>query len=428
MKKIGFLLLVCVMAVYSACDDKGKEKDPVPVNPVTEYKVPETGGIGKDVTVAGKGFPKESKIFLKDAGAALKEATVKTVTAVDLVFTVPGDIKTGEYTVLLKIGEAEYELGKIKLEPAVPVTGYEVPAEATVGDKVLIKGKGFADDCKISLKPETGDPLVIETVEQVETGIQFTLPEDLTPGDYKVELIQEGEWELGMLKVKGVIPRVRKITCDNEDTYTYAFEYYEDGKIKTIVKEGGGNYKKWIIKYESSKIEVTYQDKDGNIVADRSDIYHLNEEGVVTSSESQAEGGNENYTYQYNAGFLTRVEPGINFKYESDNLKVAWYDGRVEGDYEGYFSFTYGSQKYDALNLDPFTFILDDYLGFSDQNIRMLGIGGKRSVNLPIGLDGWATTYTIGYTFTEGEPQMIRSIKLTDDTEPEYYGEYTFEY
>lgn len=429
MKKIGLLLLVCFMAVFSACDDKDKEKDPVPVNPVTEYKVPETGGIGRDVTVVGKGFPKESKIFLKGADAALKEVTVKTVTAVDLVFTVPADVKAGEYTVVLKIKDAEYELGKIKLEPAVPVTGVEVPKEAHVGEVVLIGGSGFAEDCKISLKPTTGSTIEIpgKDIEHVEKGIRFTLPELTLDASYSVILIQKGEWELGIFTVKGAIPRVQTVHCkmgyteggkeEVEANYTYKFTYDKEGRIETYVKEDmmTGGYTKCVAKYKASEIEVTYQDKDEKVLPNRSDIYHLNEEGVVTSSESQTEDGTKNYTYQYNTGFLTRIEPKINFQYESENLKVAWLDGETEESGGGYFSFTYGSTKYDALNLDPFAFILDDYFGFSDQNIRLLGIGGKKSAHLPTTAYGQYSNYEMGYTFTENEPKMITFINMLDE-------------
>ncbi len=425
MKKIGLLLLVCIMAVFAACDDKGKEKDPVPVNPVTEYKVPETGGIGKDVTVAGKGFPKESKIFLKGADAALKEATVKTVTAVDLVFTVPADVKAGEYTIVLKIKDAEYELGKIKLEAVCPVTEIEVPKEARVGEMILIGGKDFAKDCEISLRPATGSAVEIpaKDIEHVENGIRFTLPELTLDTDYLVFLMQKGEWELGKFTVKGPIPRVQTITCQmgyTEDAtekiefvYTYKFTYDKEGRIATFTRTQDGVGREYVVKYGASKIEVTCQYKEENISKTRTYVYNLDANGRVASSTITLDSKPQEYTYEYDKnGFLAKW--GIdNYAYDQDgNLTTAWDDkvGKEEG-----FSFTYEkSIKYDILNLDPFAFILDDYFGFSDLNVRLLGICGKKPANLPGTAYGQFTNYNMGYRFTKGEPKMINYIEMLD--------------
>lgn len=426
MKKIGLLLLVCFMAVFSACDDKDKEKDPVPVNPVTEYKVPETGGIGRDVTVSGKGFPKESKIFLKGADAALKEAAVKTVTAVDLVFTVPADVKAGEYTVVLKLKDAEYELGKIKLEPAVPVTGVEVPKEAHVGEVVLIGGSGFAEDCKISLKPTTGSTVEIpgKDIEHVENGIRFTLPELTLDTDYLVFLMQKGEWELGKFTVKGPIPRVQTITCTMGFTeegkelidlvYTYGFTYDKEGRIATFTRTQDGVGREYVVKYEASKIEVTCQYKEENISKTRAYVYNLDANGRVISSKITLENKEpQEYTYEYDKnGFLAKRGTD-NYAYDQDgNLTTAWEDGVSK---EESPSFTYEkSIKYDILNLDPFAFILDDYFDFSDLNVRLLGICGKKLANLPGTAYGQFTDYDMSYMFTEGEPKMIKYIGMLD--------------
>lgn len=86
-------------------------------------------------------------------------------------------------------------------EPEMPITDLTLPTVNPVaGDNVTIAGKGFAQDCKIQVKPEGAETAVdVTIVEVTDAGITFKAPAELT-GKCKVILLQGGKsYELGDL-------------------------------------------------------------------------------------------------------------------------------------------------------------------------------------------------------------------------------------
>ncbi len=86
-------------------------------------------------------------------------------------------------------------------EPKMPITDLQLPTvNPVVGDNVTIAGKGFAQDCKIQVKPEgVAEAIDAAIVEVTDAGITFKAPAEVT-GKCKVILLQGGKsYELGDL-------------------------------------------------------------------------------------------------------------------------------------------------------------------------------------------------------------------------------------
>ncbi len=89
-------------------------------------------------------------------------------------------------------------------EPKMPITDLTLPTVNPVaGDNVTIAGKGFAQDCKIQVKPEGAETAVdVTIVEVTDAGITFKAPAELT-GKCKVILQQGGKsYELGDITIE----------------------------------------------------------------------------------------------------------------------------------------------------------------------------------------------------------------------------------
>ena len=86
-------------------------------------------------------------------------------------------------------------------EPKMPITDLQLPTvNPVVGDNVTIAGEGFAQDCKIQVKPEgVAEAIDAAIVEVTNAGITFKAPAEVT-GKCKVILLQGGKsYELGDL-------------------------------------------------------------------------------------------------------------------------------------------------------------------------------------------------------------------------------------
>ena len=86
----------------------------------------------------------------------------------------------------------------------MPITDLQLPTVNPVaGDNVTIAGKGFAQDCKILVKPEGAETAIDATIVEVtDAGITFRVPAELT-GKCKVILQQGGKsYELGDVTIE----------------------------------------------------------------------------------------------------------------------------------------------------------------------------------------------------------------------------------
>lgn len=83
---------------------------------------------------------------------------------------------------------------------SIPVTGITVPAKVQAGGELIIAGNGFAKDCKIMLKNESG-AVELTVAEILSASITCSVPKTLAPGEYTVVLVQAGEWPLRKITV-----------------------------------------------------------------------------------------------------------------------------------------------------------------------------------------------------------------------------------
>ena len=86
-------------------------------------------------------------------------------------------------------------------EPQMPITDLQLPTVNPVaGDNVTIAGKGFAQDCKIQVKPEGATEAIDATIVEVTgAGITFKVSAEVV-GKCNVILLQGGKsYELGDL-------------------------------------------------------------------------------------------------------------------------------------------------------------------------------------------------------------------------------------
>ncbi|WP_071134000.1 IPT/TIG domain-containing protein [Millionella massiliensis] len=123
MKKL-FVWLSLGLTLLSSCNDKSKDTpslitDPV-LPPVTEEFTP-----GTSVTISGTGFTASDEIWLrlpvKATGGDI-QATITSQTSTQITFTVPEGVTPGEYTLILKRGSEEMQLGAITIGESSSVT------------------------------------------------------------------------------------------------------------------------------------------------------------------------------------------------------------------------------------------------------------------------------------------------------------------
>lgn len=433
MKKLYYLLLMaCTVFAFSACsDDDDDNGDNLPKNPVTDYSVPAQGEIGGDVTIKGTGYTADSKIFLKDAKAE-KEMTVKTHSAVDLVFTVSNTLTAGTYTVVLHQAGGTWDLGTIALIAANPVKDFEIVEKSVkAGETVNVKGTGWANDCQIYLLDATSVSTDVENIQATSTGIQFTIPASVIPGTYTVMLKQSGDWSLGTIEIVAEGPKKLSVVdfVDSDgDGYKLELFYNADGKIDSIHRSNDDRLNTgWKINYTETEITLTISGTDGSgDPADGKNVFKL-ENGVVKSSTSTETDVTVNYNWTMNdKGYLEDVESEYShatYSYDSnDNLTMSENE-------ENFFNVTF---EYDAngivennlAGIDGMAFILNSF-DYPDFLARLLGIAGKSTPNLPSGCtedSAWGP-YDIKY---EKSGDLISKIDLID--EGDFHYTYTLTY
>lgn len=429
MKKLYYLLLMaCTVFAFSACsDDDDDNGDNLPKNPVTDYSVPAQGEIGGDVTIKGTGYTADSKIFLKDAKAE-KEMTVKTHSAVDLVFTVSNTLTAGTYTVVLHQAGGTWDLGTIALIAANPVKDFEIVEKSVkAGETVNVKGTGWSTDCQIYLLDAASVSTDVENIQTTPTGIQFTIPASVIPGTYTVMLKQSGDWSLGTIEVAAEGTKKLSVVdfVDSDgDGYKLELFYNADGKVDSIHRSNDDRLNTgWKINYTETEITITISGTDGSgDPADGKNVFKL-ENGVVKSSTSTDADETVNYNWTMNdKGYLEDVESEYShatYSYDSnDNLTMSENE-------ENFFNVTF---EYDAngivennlVGIDGMAFILNSF-DYPDFLARLLGIAGKSTPNLPSGCtedSAWGP-YDIKY---EKSGDLISKIDLID----EEGGHYTY--
>lgn len=431
MKKLYYLLLMaCTVFAFSACSDDDDNGDNLPKNPVTDYSVPAQGEIGGDVTIKGTGYTADSKIFLKDAKAE-KEMTVKTHSAVDLVFTVSNTLTAGNYTVVLHQAGGTWDLGTIALIAANPVKDFEIVEKSVkAGETVNVKGTGWSTDCQIYLLDAASVSTDVENIQTTSTGIQFTIPASVNPGTYTVMLKQSGDWPLGTIEVAAEGPKKLSVVdyVDSDgDGYKLELFYNTDGKIDSIHRSNDDRLDMgWKLSYSETVLTIIISGTDGSgEPANGKNVFNL-ENGVVKSSTSTETDVTVNYNWTMNGkNYLERIEnmddadTYAEYTYaDNDNLTYSEYnEGFILTDINFEYE-TNGIVENNLAGIDGMAFILNSF-GYPDFVARLLGIAGKFSPNLPSGCtedSAWGP-YSIKY---EKSGDLISKIDLIDEEDVHY--------
>ena len=325
-KLISMMLMLCAIITFSACssDDDG------PSNPVSNQVVPSSAKIGSEVTVQGNGFASGQTIYLQPEQGAEVNANAK-MTSNGATFTIPYTMTPGKVNVVLKVANDSFTLGSMNLLAADnPISTLSLPADMAIGQEVTIAGIGFAQGDKIVV----GDKTIDATV--TTDGVKFTVPADLTEGEYAVSLVRgSASWELG--KVYAYQQRqVESITItDNAMLNQYApmlgladgtlivnFAYNEDGSLKGISSNGGVE---WAFEYSGKTITTM------SLFSGAPFVYTIDDQGRIISSTGYDKYGDEvAYTWNYDAnGYLVSVKKNGAADNDDANLLNTYTDGNL---------------------------------------------------------------------------------------------------
>lgn len=121
--KESFFILCITFALYSCSKDTTDDQQESPVTDVTLPPSEKPIKSGEPVTISGKGFTKQSEIWLRASIESREtgdvQATIIEVTSEYVRFTVPGTI-SGLQNILLKEAGKEYILGTLTFEERAP--------------------------------------------------------------------------------------------------------------------------------------------------------------------------------------------------------------------------------------------------------------------------------------------------------------------
>lgn len=271
MKKIWLvMLLISSVCVFTACSDDDDEKGGNNGNnPITEFYLSDEIETGESTTVLGKGFTSDAKIFVENAAGDRREVENLVANAKGITFTLPSDLPTGEYSLILKQNGGEWKLDSFK---AIQMK------EVTQVKKITY-----------SMWPEGNeDKKILEA------------PYDLTYDEY------------GKLKSFS-----QTSDAPGEDggmvsyTMSYDFTYTADG-----IEVGGS-----AINNEDS-FPITYILKDGKVVSSKTKNYESNfetGEGTIVDAE---------YTWNYDGDYLKSLTGSttINYNFVDGNLMSIDYN------------------------------------------------------------------------------------------------------
>ena len=325
-KLISMMLMLCAFITFSACssDDDG------PTNPVSNAVVPTSAKIGAEVTVQGSGFAAGQTLYLQPEQGTEVNTNAK-MSSNGATFTIPYTMTEGKVNVVLKTGNDSWTLGSMTLLAADnPISTLSLPADMAIGQEVTIAGIGFAQGDKIVV----GDKTIDATV--TTDGVKFTVPADLTEGEYAVSLVRgNSTWELG--KVYAYQQRqVESITItDNAMLNMYApmlgleegklvvnFAYNEDGSLKGISSNGGVE---WAFEYSGKTITTM------SLFSGVPFTYTIDNQGRIIGSTGYDMYGDEvAYTWNYDAnGYLVSVKKNGAADNDDANLLNTYTDGNL---------------------------------------------------------------------------------------------------
>ena len=468
MKNIYFLLLMIgSLCAYTACSDDDVEPSGAPVDNI---QVPLFGYLGDEFTITGIGFAENSKILFRDTEGKTVEMPLKSQSVAEIIVTIPEDLPTGGYVVVLRQG-GDWDLRMITINIKCPVSEYILPKEAEVEKVMKISGKGFTDEVEVYMEPEDGDMVKMEGVEKTETGIQFMIPEGFATGVYTVYIRQDGNWALGIMKVIPAGPRPIKgieikgcyidengtILDDGDGGEWIEYESYialEYDDQERIISIDFGDYA-WTVDYSvENKITMTSTSGEGNSKKERTAEYtirdgvaqsyagtvkymtyiRVNGQRVWVSAEDIVD-----YTVGCSPeGFLNTLTGTSVQKVETlpDASSVINYTWNMEGgqvtsvvgvdDYGDEMSWNFedytGGYLNNTVGVD-LSFLLSREFDLEDANMRLLGIAGKNLTLLPVRIvkpdpydSEWDEHYKLEYKSNiKGQLDELKIIRLDED-------------
>ncbi len=140
-----------------------------------------------------------------------------------------------------------------------PVTDVSVPATAEIGSEITVTGTGFATNAKLYFKNSVDEKTDVTKADFTASGATLTIPMSLTAGEYRLYLVQNGEWELG------------KITLTAASLPVIGLEVPAEGWIGKKLTIGGSGFnstaKMYLENAEGERTELTTPDITSGFVA-----------------------------------------------------------------------------------------------------------------------------------------------------------------
>lgn len=174
MKKALLISLAAISLIAISCSKNDEPKEETKVVPSVTSIAPNSGYAGDLVVISGKDFSATASENTVNFGTAA--ATVAKASATSLTVTVPEN-PVGEVDVTVTVGGQKSAAEKFTyLEVVKPITVSGIaPAEAKVGEDVVISGTNFGTD-KSALQVLFAD--AVATIKELEdTKITVTAPE-----------------------------------------------------------------------------------------------------------------------------------------------------------------------------------------------------------------------------------------------------------
>lgn len=262
-----------------------------------------------------------------------------------------------------------------------------------VGQKVLVKGKGFKTTAKLYLD----DVRLDAVIEPDASGISFVLPEEFQPGVYELSVVQGGKTtvlkkEVVVLESGNVVDMVKSITIEEVEGLNETFEFvYADGKIVTIRhiypmdEEGGDEYEEYVLtkagEMQTDEINVAYE---GNTVVVNplggvSYTYNLENGKVVSGVEEGWTLEDMGMFWTYDGDYLQCLDWLGDYVYEGGNLVQVVSDN---------FDFTgSGYRNIEGFDLVAWMYYSNYSIFYGDLSLFMphiLNCCGKTSGYLPV--------------------------------------------
>lgn len=321
--------------------------------PIQDVVIPENATAGDKITIEGKGFAENTKIYLESDEFTADEIIVSDITATGLSITIPAIMPGGSYRVMLDQGDG-IKLGIITIsEKSTPAVISRIIKESFTNDSIIFNytGEQISSINFISFENKTYN---IEYTAGNTIVVNYIPSEDdfSSPLNYEYTLT-DGKVATSSLKTTETQYNEEEETEVGIDvTYKYSYEYTSEDYLLHINQEANDNfgYDTLNFKYDNGKI--------------------LNLAIITTSpiKEEEISALNTKATDSFTLEYPFSYEKEINNTPAFDAMSIIMYQ--------------IGGRE-------------NEYL------IRFLGIGGKYPTQLPTSYNSYGE-HEINYTIVNG--------------------------